>query len=308
MSKITLTMPDSSQKYLKNFVLILTRNYDHTKQENNVESNKLTRQNVEDMEQILKIESAELYEHQTKKRKKFVCHNKRSASQSFVSQVSNIFKTASSTQQTTITEHKIPIKHIIHIPNLPTDTLEQIADQLHKHENAKSHVRRMGRTSDLVVLPEITNAYGVTQKVQLCGRRNKPIIHENSFVESGSKKLSSRVRTKMEEFESVLNDVDRELALENYKESRRREMIHRRERSHQLKQTEMFLRDIAIDEPKFIENLHNYKQQSIVRFVEDRKGMKERLFKLLADPKRMVGRLERQGVIRKGIISTKKKY
>eukprot|EP00826_Nyctotherus_ovalis_P033659 TRINITY_DN2739_c0_g1_i16.p1 TRINITY_DN2739_c0_g1~~TRINITY_DN2739_c0_g1_i16.p1 ORF type:complete len:314 (-),score=31.09 TRINITY_DN2739_c0_g1_i16:121-1062(-) len=273
----------------------------------------VTKQHIEDLSQLLEIESSgELQNWPRRKRR--VWYRKRGCAGSFGTVVLDVHKGTPAVdiwdgvtcRNNQVQRARVHCKRMFHKQNF-SDVFVQQATSLSRNPNLKKLRNTDKQSINLTVLPQISNIYGTVQRLQFRSRNDKGGTGDYSFVDLRLRKVSGAVRKKMRQFDRTFDCINKELQAEDYLENKRRRAVLSINRNNQLKQTEILLRDIVLDEPRFVDNLHDYKQQSITRFLEDRKNMKDRLYNLLANPNRMIAKLERQGLLRKDFLLNRRK-
>jgi len=269
-----------------------------------------TKQDIEDLDQLLEMECTDkLRPHNKKVWDSKGEHNKsieaihdNSGSKSGL----DVYKTSKHGEY--YSEHvKYYKRHILRRQNLSfclMDPTNNLSRNLHMGGNLRRVLKIKSsdkQSNHSPLLPVISKTNESTNRT-----KNKESLNKTPILKLRSKKASKRVLRMTKKFNNTLEDIDRELQNNDCLEAERRKLVLSKRTTGQLQLTEMLLNEIILEDPKFINNLHEYKQQSVTRFIEDRKNIKDRLYSLLIDPNRIVGRLERQGVIRRKLLKKKR--
>lgn len=121
-------------------------------------------------------------------------------------------------------------------------------------------------------------------------KKKKKFIKRNASV---AKKL---IQNKMVKFERVMSVVYDESDIHESIKNAKRRFILENYKQQRISRTNQILNEIDTTNPYMLKHLYNYKLNSILLNQEESKTVKDRLYKMLRDPKRLVAQIERHKV------------
>lgn len=113
-----------------------------------------------------------------------------------------------------------------------------------------------------------------------------------------SNKTYNSIMKKMKVLENTIDEVDKGMDFETQAENRRRRIYKKNCRKEELKWAENLFNQICMENKELAKNVYDPKLILMAGIQNDCENMKERRFKVLADPKRPIGKFEIQRLLR----------